>query len=146
MLCVLSFLCITFSLCDTLFRVCVTSFCGETSRNSSISKESIILSAECLRITRIWLNSLSAFCRFPILFWNFCGGGNAINPHTWFLSQSSSQYWEYDFLLNSYDTSQESFCQKSVCTSFLLDSPCSRIKRTWRWEYHRSVFCAYVIQ
>ena len=41
-LCVSLFLCVTrFSVCDTFFCVCVTVLCGETSRDSSVSKEEL---------------------------------------------------------------------------------------------------------
>ena len=63
------FLCVTtLSLCDTLFRVChlllwwnITYF---------VSREGIIISAECLRIARISLNYLSAFLQISNLVWN----------------------------------------------------------------------------
>ena len=50
-----------------------------------------------------------------ILFWVFHGGGNAKSHQTRVLSQSSSHTASVT-PPNSYDTSEESSCQKSVCT------------------------------
>ena len=59
------------SLCVTHSSVCVTTLCGETSRNSLL--EEIILSAECLRIARISLIFCLHLYRFQVLLWIFCG-------------------------------------------------------------------------
>ena len=104
-LCVSHLLCVTrFSVCDTFFCVCNPPF---VVKHHVIHRSHEYHSILCLH-----------FYRFQILFWTFCGGIIAINPHTWILSQSSSQYWKYDPPPSSCDISQEFSCQKSVCTPF----------------------------
>ena len=84
------------------------------------------MSSERTNIAKFFVCFLQiSYFVFKLLRWRQCNQSSYMNPFSIFFS-----ILEYDFLSNSYETSQESFCQKSVCTPFLLDSPCCRITRT----------------